>query len=443
MHNFVFCTQTAFSGDKEEWTITVILSNIYSVSHHLSHNGYYRLKSSGKREAYQVTSENEEVERGTQEITFQSMLCLPDILKCFSQPFLVSTSFNIEVLEPEIVCMADSAPDRAVTEVENLQVVKSLVITSHIQLFGFVLSIFGWILCVISIGFIQWRVWHVDNTTIISSGTIWIGIWEVCFTLNPELANGSSLMLCQRFTPQNTFIPSEIFVAQDLLMLAIIMEAVAIGSTLFTLWNVYKKELKKQYILVFVLTAGLLNITSSVFILIPVSWNLHSIMKNHSIAFPPSYHLPSTPKSQKVGAAIPVGLISVFLLLLSGFLLLCDRSLKLICKVHPKKKKIDRVAQSQRQTCQSRHPSARSNQTYPHCGSSLEIDLWGPQRPFGMDSCSGARSHRGPTLMKNQVPGEELTTSFQIPVGPFPYRPSKCVTPDPSILIIGEELPSF
>ncbi|XP_044840428.1 claudin-34-like isoform X2 [Mauremys mutica] len=242
------------------------------------------------------------------------MLCLPDILKCFNKPFFISISFNIEVLKPAIVCMADSAPDRAETEVENLHVVKSLAITSHIPLLGFVLSVLGWILCVISIGLIQWRVWHVDNTTIISSGTIWIGIWDVCFTLNPELANGSSLMLCQRFTTRNTFIPSEIFVAQDLLMLATIMEAVAIGFTLSALWALYKKELKKH--LVFFLTGGILNIISSVFILIPVSWNLHSIMKNRSIAFPPPYHLPSTPKSQEVGAAIPVGLISVLLLLL-------------------------------------------------------------------------------------------------------------------------------
>uniref|UniRef100_A0A8C0JB24 Claudin 34 n=1 Tax=Chelonoidis abingdonii TaxID=106734 RepID=A0A8C0JB24_CHEAB len=186
--------------------------------------------------------------------------------------------------------------------------------------------VLGWILCVISIGLIQWRVWHVDNTTIISSGTIWIGIWDVCFTLNPELANGSSLMLCQRFTTQNTFIPSEIFVAQDLLMLATVMEAVAIGFTLFALWGVYKKELKKHYSLVFFLTGGILNILSSFFILIPVSWNLHSIMKNRSIAFPPPYHLPSTPKSQEVGAAIPVGLISVLLLLLGAFLLLYNKS---------------------------------------------------------------------------------------------------------------------
>ncbi|XP_065279438.1 claudin-34-like [Emys orbicularis] len=339
--------------------------------------------------------------------------------------------------------MADSAPDRAETEVENLQVVKSLAITSHIPLLGFVLSVLGWILCVISIGLIHWRVWHVDNTTIISSGTIWIGIWDVCFTLNPELANGSSLMLCQRFTIQNTFNPSEIFVAQDLLMLATIMEAVAIGFTLFALWGVYKKELKKHYSLVFFLTGGLLNILSSVLILIPVSWNLHSIMKNRSIAFPPSYHLPSTPKSQKVGAAIPVGFISVLLLLLGGFLLLYDRSLKLASKVYPEKKKTDQVAQSQRQTCQSKHPSDRSNQTYPQRGSSLEIDLWGPQRPFGMDSCSRTHPHRGPTLKKSQVPGRGQATSFQIPSGPFPHRPSEGVIPDANICKIGEELPYF
>uniref|UniRef100_A0A8C8S0A5 Claudin-34 n=1 Tax=Pelusios castaneus TaxID=367368 RepID=A0A8C8S0A5_9SAUR len=194
--------------------------------------------------------------------------------------------------------------------VEDLRVVNFLAITSYIPVAGLILSLLGWILCVISIGLIQWRVWHVDNTTIIYSGIVWIGIWDVCFTLNPELANGSSIRVCQGFSTQNTFIPLEIFVAQDLLILATTIESVAIGFTLFALWNVYKKKPKKHYILVFFLTGGLLNIISSVAILIPVSWNLYSIMKNHSIAFPPPYHLPSTPKTQTVGAAIPVGLIS-------------------------------------------------------------------------------------------------------------------------------------
>ncbi|XP_067409129.1 claudin-34-like [Emydura macquarii macquarii] len=339
--------------------------------------------------------------------------------------------------------MADSAPDRAVTQVEDLQVVNFLAITSHIRFVGFILSILGWILCAISTGLIQWRVWHVDNTTIIFSGIVWIGIWDVCFTLNPQLANGSSLMLCQRFTTQNTFIPSEIFVAQDLLTLATAIESVAIIFTFFALWSVYKKTLKKHYILVFFLTGGLLNIISSVIILIPVSWNLYSIMKNHSIAFPPPYHLPSTPKTQKVGAAIPVGLISVLLLLLSGFLLLYDWFLKLVSKVHPTQKEPDQVAQSHTQTSQPIKISARSSQTYPHCRSSLEIDLWGPQSPFGLHSCSGTHPYRGPTLVKNQVLGQEMLNNFQIPTGPFPHRPSKAVIPDSNIFIIGGEFPYF
>ncbi|XP_074843408.1 claudin-34-like [Carettochelys insculpta] len=280
-----------------------------------------------KWKTYQVTSEYEGVECRIQETTFQSMLYLTDGL-----------------------------------------------------------SVLGWILCTISIGLIQWRVWHVDNTSLISSGIVWIGIWDVCFTVNPELANDSSLILCQGFTNENTSIPLEIFAAQDLLMLATVMEAIAIGFVLFALWSAYKKEVKKKYILFFFLTGGVLNIMSSVFIFIPVIWNLYSTMKNHSIVFPPSYYVPSTPKSQKVGAAIPVGLVAALLLLLSGILLLYDWFPKLPCKVHPKKEEPDHIAQNHKQTCPSTHLSARSGHTYPHCGSFLEIELWGPQRPFGSGS---------------------------------------------------------
>nr|XP_025038917.1 claudin-34-like [Pelodiscus sinensis]XP_025038918.1 claudin-34-like [Pelodiscus sinensis] len=339
--------------------------------------------------------------------------------------------------------MADSTPDRTVTQVENLKVVNFLAITSHIPLLAFVLSVLGWILCMISLGLIPWRVWHLDNSTLISSGNIWIRMWDVCFTFNPELTNGSSLMLCQGFNNQDTFIPSEMVIAQDLLILAAVMEAVAICLVLFLLWSNYKKELKEHYILIFFLTGGVLNIMSSVFILIPVSWNLQSIMKNHSIAFPPSYHLPSTPTSQEVGSAIHVGLAAVLLLLLSGILLLCDRYLNLDSKVHPKTKEPDQVAHHHKQTCLCKYPSARSSQTYPHCGSCLEIDLWGPKRPFGIYSCSGINPHGGPVLKKSQVLTQGPTTSFQIPSGPFPHRPSTCLMSDSKIFIAGEKLLYF
>uniref|UniRef100_A0A674I548 Claudin 34 n=1 Tax=Terrapene triunguis TaxID=2587831 RepID=A0A674I548_9SAUR len=207
------------------------------------------------------------------------------------------------------------AHDRIRALFEDLQTMTSLATSIHLQIIGLALGTLGWILCIISMGQVHWRMWHTSNATIISSGIVWVGIWKVCFNSHGKVSRDLRIMFCHRFHFNDAFIPQEISVAQVLVLAAIVLRALGKALTVFALRNIYMEILPKTQTIIFFLTGGLLNILSSVLILIPVSWNLHSIMKNRSIAFPPSYHLPSTPKSQKVGAAIPVGFISVLLLL--------------------------------------------------------------------------------------------------------------------------------
>ncbi|XP_068777017.1 claudin-34 [Struthio camelus] len=201
---------------------------------------------------------------------------------------------------------------------EDLQTMRSLVSTSHLQLAAFLVGTIGWIMCAVSMGLVEWRVWHVDNTTVISSGVAWVGIWKVCFISYLHVSPGYKEQFCHKFRAFDSFVPDEIYVAQGLLLVAMVMGLLGLTATIFALRHIYRGIADKTLIARSFLVGGFFYIFSSLCVLIPVSWNFYSVTHNESIAFPPSYHMPSSPATQEVGAAIPIGIIAVILLLLSG-----------------------------------------------------------------------------------------------------------------------------
>ncbi|XP_035170942.1 claudin-34 [Oxyura jamaicensis] len=200
----------------------------------------------------------------------------------------------------------------------DLQTMSSLTSTSHLQLAAFALGTIGWILCTISMGLVEWRVWHVDNTTVISSGIAWVGIWKVCFISYLHVSSGYKEQFCHKFSGYDSFVPHEIYVAQGLLLIAMVMGLLGLTATVFALRNIYMGISHKTLVTHFFLLGGFFYIFAGLCVLVPVSWNFYSVAHNQSIAFPPSYYMPSSPTAQEAGAAIPIGIIAVILLLLSG-----------------------------------------------------------------------------------------------------------------------------
>ncbi|NWX00314.1 CLD34 protein, partial [Caloenas nicobarica] len=190
--------------------------------------------------------------------------------------------------------------------------------TSHLQLATFALGTVGWILCTVSMGIVEWRVWHVGNTTIISSGIAWVGIWKVCFISYLHVSPGYKELFCHKFSGDDSSIPPEIYAAQGLLLIAMFMGLLGLTATIFALRNVYMGITHKTLITRFFLVGGFFYIFAGLCVLIPVSWNFYSVTHNQSIAFSPSYYMPSSPAAQEPGAAIPIGIVAVILLLLSG-----------------------------------------------------------------------------------------------------------------------------
>ncbi|KAG8450547.1 hypothetical protein GDO86_002990 [Hymenochirus boettgeri] len=190
--------------------------------------------------------------------------------------------------------------------------------SANLQLAGFAFATVGWILGSISTGLVQWRVWHVSNTTVITSGIAWIGIWRTCFFSNILVSSNQEVMYCQGFSVQDSFVPQEIFVAQGLMIIAIILAGTGKAFCVFGLKNVYQSTSNVTVIPQWFIASGVLNVLSSVCITISVSWNVHSVISNFSISFPSSYEMPSSPEKQEAGAGIAVGFVSAILLFVSG-----------------------------------------------------------------------------------------------------------------------------
>ncbi|XP_018409005.1 PREDICTED: claudin-34 [Nanorana parkeri] len=194
--------------------------------------------------------------------------------------------------------------------------------TAHLQLGGFAFATVGWILGFVATGLVQWRVWYVTNTTVITSGIAWVGIWRTCFFSHILVSTNQKVMYCKEYSVTDSFVPREIFVAQGLMLTAIILGAMGKAASVFGLKHVYHGTDNFNRILQWFTLSGFLCIFSSIIILIPVAWNMHSVVNNVSIYFPSTYYMPSIPQRQEVGAAICLGIVSAIFYFWSGIFFL-------------------------------------------------------------------------------------------------------------------------
>lgn len=167
-------------------------------------------------------------------------------------------------------------------------------------------------------GLNEWRLWQIDDVSVITSGFAWVGIWRTCFYSHvlPKLEN------CQSISISDSFVPVEIPVAQVLMMLAVICGLAGNVSGAAAMRMVYfSLEERGSIRLVFTLT-GSLYVVTAVFSLVPLVWNMTSVLRNSTIDFPPEFYLPAAPVRQQVGSAIGVGMFGSILMLISGLVFL-------------------------------------------------------------------------------------------------------------------------
>uniref|UniRef100_A0A8D0BSI7 Claudin n=1 Tax=Salvator merianae TaxID=96440 RepID=A0A8D0BSI7_SALMN len=191
---------------------------------------------------------------------------------------------------------------------------------------SFVLTVAGFAFCATATG-VAWRVWYVENDASIGSGTLVIGIWEVCFIQRKKLMGQNyGFPQCWPFTEEHTSLPKAMLIAQDLMIFVNLLDISTLGLMFFALWNVLKSKNAHAFLLTFFSVASTLNIISAILLLVPVVWNTHSILLAEEIRFPEEFNLPNSPNDQDIGTAIYLAYCAIFLKFLSGLLILWENS---------------------------------------------------------------------------------------------------------------------
>ncbi|KAM4601673.1 claudin-34-like [Polymixia lowei] len=200
-----------------------------------------------------------------------------------------------------------------------------LVYTTHSQLVALWLGCVGWTLTAVTLGLIQWRVWHVADRSVISSGVASVGIWRVCFNSHTLVTANLKFMFCRSIGLSENFTPPEIAAAQVLVILALLTGFCGNASGVYALRNVYFGLEKSAPIHSAFSAAGVLCLLAAAMLLTPLLWNLHSVVTNKTVEFPPEFHMPLAPVSQEVGSGIVVGIVATVLMVVSGLIFLSYR----------------------------------------------------------------------------------------------------------------------
>nr|XP_006997507.1 claudin-34-like [Peromyscus maniculatus bairdii] len=197
-----------------------------------------------------------------------------------------------------------------------------MIIKKHCkcEMGGFALTTLAWIICCISMGLPEWRVWYFQDPVSSKPTTAFVGMWRVCaFNDDDRIKN---IRKCHQFHYHDTFIPLDIQMVQQLLLVSSFLGLVGKITTITSLWNVYVGRVEKNAIHNPFGVSGMLNITASSFICLAVLLNFVSILLKEGIAFPSSFHMPSHPDAQEIGSAVALAIIAAILFLLSGTILL-------------------------------------------------------------------------------------------------------------------------
>lgn len=193
--------------------------------------------------------------------------------------------------------------------------------TAHWQFLGLISGFLAWIFIMATAGLNEWRLWHVADVSIITTGEAWVGIWRACFYSHvlPRAEN------CQSLRISDPFVPLEIPVAQVLMMVAVISGLVGnIYAAVAMRMAYFSVEDRRNFRIVFVM-AGVFYLLTAIFLLVPLVWNMTAVLNNSTINFPQEFHFPAAPVSQRVGSAIGTGLFASSLMLISGVLFLSYR----------------------------------------------------------------------------------------------------------------------
>ncbi|KAF6734897.1 Claudin-34 [Oryzias melastigma] len=192
--------------------------------------------------------------------------------------------------------------------------------TAHVQFGALWMAFIGWTFTAVALGLIQWRVWLVSGSDVITSGVVWVGLWRTCFNSHTEVSEGLAIMHCKFISLTETFTPPEVAAGQVLMLLSLIVGLCGNAGGVYAMRNAYFGVKEYSCVRLGFVVTGAFCLLAAVMSLIPLLWNLSSVVANQTIHFPPEFRLPQAPESQHVGCGIWVGMVGTVLMGVSGII---------------------------------------------------------------------------------------------------------------------------
>ena len=180
------------------------------------------------------------------------------------------------------------------------------------------------LLCGISMGLPQWRVWYYEDPMISKPTMAFVGMWKACVFHKGN--NSSQTRICHQYNDHDSFIPLYIQINQHLLLVATFFGLFGKITTIIALWNLYVERVWRNVTCKLFKLSGILKIIASSLLFMAVLVNYISIMHKWGIALPPSFNMPSDPDTQKVGSAMVSAIVAAIFFLLSGKICLPSNS---------------------------------------------------------------------------------------------------------------------
>ncbi|KAF0874786.1 claudin-4 [Crocuta crocuta] len=179
-----------------------------------------------------------------------------------------------------------------------------------LQVMGIALAVLGWLGAILSCALPMWRVTAFIGSNIVTSQTIWEGLWMNC------VVQSTGQMQCKVYDSLLA-LPQDLQAARALMVICIILAVLGVLLSVVggKCTNCVEDESAKTKTMT---VAGVVFLMAGLLVMVPVSWTAHNIIRD--------FYNPLVPSGQKreMGASLYVGWASSGLLLLGGALLCCN-----------------------------------------------------------------------------------------------------------------------
>uniref|UniRef100_A0A8C2ZFF5 Claudin n=1 Tax=Cyclopterus lumpus TaxID=8103 RepID=A0A8C2ZFF5_CYCLU len=144
------------------------------------------------------------------------------------------------------------------------------MVSLGLELVGIILSVLGWVLCVISCALPMWKVSAFIGSNIVTAQVFWQGLWMNC------VFQSTGQMQCKVYDSMLA-LPQDLQAARALTIVSIIVGVVALLISMVgaKCTNCIEDEGVKARVMA---ASGGAFITAALMQLVPVSWSAHTII---------------------------------------------------------------------------------------------------------------------------------------------------------------------